>query len=265
MSAPETPLRARVLIAEDEPLARSRLRTLLEDVDWVTEVDEAADGPAAVRAIDDLRPDLVFLDVRMPGATGLEVLDRISHDPHVVFTTAYDRYAVTAFELQALDYLLKPFGAERFGSAMERARSALLRERSERAAGSGAADESGAGGAERSRAALGAEPLRRLFVRERGRITPLAVDRIERLEARGDYVLIHAEGARHLVHVRLRDLLARLDADRFVRVHRSHVVNLDHVEAFVPWDGSRLQVHLSSGERVMASRNRSRELRDRSI
>jgi two-component system LytT family response regulator len=268
----------RVLVAEDEPLARARLRELLARVTWVDEVLEASDGPAAVRMLDDHCPDLVLLDVRMPGASGIEVLELAEHEPEVIFTTAFDRYAVTAFELQAIDYLLKPFGPVRFAAAMERAREALRRRaRPSDGAGSAGDEEEAPPGdsnhaaslapaaGRRARAAMSAVSLTRLFVRDRGRITPVAVDRIERLEARGDYVCLHADGARHLVHTRLRDLLGRLDPDVFVRVHRSHAVNLDHVVTMIPWDGSRLQLVLRSGERLLASRARSRELRGRAI
>ena len=116
---------ASALIADDEPLARRKLRDLMAGVDWLQCLGEAADGEAALHAIDTLRPDLLFLDVEMPGLSGLQVIERARHKPIVVFTTAFDRYAVPAFELHALDYLLKPFGRERFLQALERAREAL--------------------------------------------------------------------------------------------------------------------------------------------
>lgn len=115
----------RVLIVDDEPLARQQLRDLLEAIPWATCAGEAADGAAAVEAVDTLRPDLVLLDIRMPGPSGIEVLDRAETEPAVIFTTAFDDYAVAAFELGAVDYLLKPFGGERFQAAMERARRTL--------------------------------------------------------------------------------------------------------------------------------------------
>src|SRR6266853_800579 len=115
----------RALIVEDEPLARQTIKDFLQSEDWLTVVGEAADGDNAVILIDDLRPDLVFLDVRMPGLTGLQVLENIKHDPAVVFTTAYDDHAVTAFELDALDYILKPFGRERFRQMLARVKLRL--------------------------------------------------------------------------------------------------------------------------------------------
>ena len=237
------------LIVDDEPLARVRLRDLISDVPWLECVGEADSGEAAVRAVDALRPELVFLDVELPEFSGLEVLERACHRPAVVFTTAFDRYAVTAFELMALDYLLKPFGRTRFEAAVERARQAL--DVGERAPA-----------LERARQALAATgPAARLFVRDRGRIVPLALRDVVRLEAQDDYVLIHAAGRRHLVHVSLSDLERRLDPARFLRVHRSHLVNADYVAELIPLGDGRLEVRLRDGTRLPASRARSKDLR----
>jgi two-component system LytT family response regulator len=233
------------LIVDDEPLARRRLRALVGDLDWMECIGEVADGPAALRALDDLRPDVAFLDIHLPGLSGLEVLARLRRSPAIIFTTAHDRYAATAFELAALDYLLKPFGVQRFQRAMERARPILER-----------------------RAVVDAPPIagdkdvaRRLFVREGGRIVPLATRAIERLEACDDFVQVHSAGRCYRVNATLHDLEARLDAACFVRVHRSHIVNLDHVVGWEPYDGSRFLVRLRDGTRLTASRQRSRVLR----
>src|SRR6266478_679107 len=150
----------RALIVEDEPLARQTIKDFLQGEDWLEVVGEAADGDRAVALIDELRPDLVFLDVRMPGLTGLQVLENIKHDPEVVFTTAYDDHAVTAFELEALDYILKPFGRERFRQMLARVKLRLT-DSNEKAAPSVR---------ERAQRALqteAAEYLVRLFVRDR--------------------------------------------------------------------------------------------------
>jgi len=155
----------RALIAEDEPHARASLREYLKDAEWVDVVGEAADGQHAALLIDELRPDLLFLDVRMPELTGLEVVQRIRHLPEIVFTTAYDRFAMAAFELGALDYLLKPFGRERFAVMLERVRRRL-----------GLPGDD----AERARQALGPLPLGRLFARVGDRAVPIPVDMAER-------------------------------------------------------------------------------------
>lgn len=239
----------RALIVEDEPLARRKLERLLGATDDVRLVGVAVDGEQAVASIDRLRPDVVFLDIQLPGASGLDVLERIEHRPHVVFTTAFDRYAVTAFELRAIDYLLKPFGRERLAAALERAREALGR-------------NAGPDVFERASLALANDvSLTRLFVRVRGRIVPIATADIECFEAHGDYVRLHTDGRDHLIHVRLKELEARLDPERFVRVHRSHIVNLDHLLAMEPCRSSRFRLSLRSGLQIVASRARSRELR----
>jgi two-component system LytT family response regulator len=230
----------RVIIADDEPLARRTLREHLRDAEWIDRIDECGDGLSTIRAVDELRPDLLFLDIRMPGASGIAVAEQVVHRPYIVFTTAYDRYAVTAFEIGALDYLLKPFGRERVRAVLERAREAL---------------EHGLPAiAARASVLSAAKPLSHVFVKERGRMVAVPLERVERLEACDDYVALYADGRRHLLHARLQDLAARLEPSRFLRVHRSHVVNLGFVTAVEPRDGSRLTIVLSSGARVPASR-----------
>ncbi|HYK43073.1 MAG TPA: LytTR family DNA-binding domain-containing protein [Thermoanaerobaculia bacterium] len=230
-----------VVIADDEPPARRALRSHLAAIDWIGEVHEAGDGRAAIRAVDALRPDVLFLDIVMPGATGLEVVERITHRPYVVFTTAYERYAVTAFEIGALDFLLKPFGRERVLAAAERARSAIELGMPPVVA--------------RAREAFAVPgPISRVFVRERGKVVAVPLDGVERLEACDDYVALHAGGRQHLIHARLQDLESRLDPSRFVRIHRSHVINLDFLVEIQPREGSRLTAVMKSGARILASR-----------
>jgi two-component system LytT family response regulator len=237
------------LIVEDEPLARKKLRELIGGISWLQCVGEAASGPAAITAIDKLQPDLVFLDIQLPGGTGLEVLARIRHSPAIIFTTAHDQFAVTAFELGAIDYLLKPFGRERFARALERARPSLQ-------------EIEDLDTTQRAKESLARGPLRRLFVRDAGRIVPVRVAAIEWLQACDDYVIIHTAGKEYMVNLPLTDLESRLDPHVFVRVHRSHVVNLDHVASWTPYDGSRLQITLRTGAKILASRQRSRALRN---
>jgi len=242
-------VKVRCIVVDDEPLARLRLRDQILDVPWLECVGEAADGTAAIRVIDSLRPEIVFLDIELPGLSGLEVLGRVRHRPAVIFTTAFDRYAVAAFELSAVDYLLKPFGRARFEAAIDRVRQGL--------------DVADPGrGVERARQALSSsERLQRLFVRERGKIVPIALHVIERFEAQDDYVLVHVAGRRHLVHVTLSDLERRLDPECFLRVHRSHIVNVDHVAELVRGTDGRLEVRMRDGTGLLASRVRSRALR----
>jgi two-component system LytT family response regulator len=239
---------ARALIVEDEPQARRTLCAYLERAAWIEVVGEAADGAAAVRLIDDLRPDLVFLDVRLPELSGLEVVERIRHRPALVFTTAHDAFAVAAFELGAIDYLLKPFGPERFARMLER-----LRRHLDAAAAPDAV--------ERTLQALSAAPLKRLFARSGARIVPIPVELIRRIQASGDYAEVHCAAGRFLLQVSLADLLARLDPERFLLVHRSHIVNLDHVKQMRRYDERRLVITVDGGTEIVASRRASEELR----
>jgi two-component system, LytTR family, response regulator len=235
-------------VADDEPVARAGLRAMLAAFDWVEVVGEAADGEAAVRGIDALRPELAFLDVQMPGLLGTEVLRRLERPPFVIFTTAYSEHAVTAFELGAVDYLLKPFGPTRLAAAMERVRSAL-------------GEPAPVDAFERLSGALAGGPISRLFVRIGGTLVPLPVERVSWFEASGDYVTAHAGSAAHLLHLSLSRLEARLDPRRFVRVHRTHIVNLDQVRAFRRDARGNLEAELLDGARVPVSRARAQELR----
>jgi len=239
--------RVTAFVADDEPIARAGLRRLLADVSWIETVGEAASGPAALEAIDRLRPELVFLDVEMPGFSGIELLSRLRHRPWLVFTTAYAEHAVTAFELGALDYLLKPFGAERVQTALERLRAQL--------------GEPVPSAIERFGEFAAGAPLTRLFVRSGRSIVPLAADKIVRVEAVGDFVAVHTAEGSHLLHLALGRLEQRLDARRFVRIHRTHLVNLDQVTAFRRQEGGAMVAVMHDGTTLPVSRQRAQELR----
>jgi two-component system LytT family response regulator len=236
------------LIADDEPIARAGLRRLLSSVDWIDVVGEAENGPATRAAIDALRPELVFLDIKMPGLLGTDALRLATHRPHVVFTTAYLEHAVTAFELGALDYLLKPFGPERLGAALDRVRSAL-------------GEPASSSAFDRMHDVFGNAPMTRLFVRTGRAITPIAVADVSHFDADGDYVMAHTDRSRHLLHVAISRLERRLDAATFVRVHRAHIVNLNRVLAFKSASSGQLFAHFADGTRVPVSRGRAQELR----
>ena len=237
-----------MLIADDEPVARAGLRDMLARVEWISCIGEAANGPATVEAIDALRPELVFLDIQMPGFLGTEVLQRVQHQPAVVFTTAFAQHAVTAFELGALDYLLKPFGPERLSTTLERVRAAF-------------GEPHAASAFDRFREAMSAGPMSRLFVRSGGGIIPVAVEEVSWFEAQGDYVTAHVGQARHELHLSLNHLETRLEPQRFVRIHRTHIVNLDHVKAFHRHGKGQLAAVLTDGTRLVVSRNRAKDLR----
>jgi two-component system LytT family response regulator len=246
------------LVVDDEPLARRRLAALLAEVPWATPLGEAHDGTDAIAAAERLRPQVVFLDVQMPERSGIDVAKYLrgrEPAPAVIFTTAYDGYAITAFELGAVDYLLKPFGGRRFLEALERARAR-------------AEAQDGAAALDRALASLAAPASLsshdRIFVREGNAVLSLSLAAIERIEANDDYALVHTAQRRHLVSLRIQVLEERLPNPPFLRVHRSHIVNLDYVDRMVGLDDSRLEVHMKNGAVVPVSRARSQDIRRRS-
>jgi two-component system LytT family response regulator len=242
-------MKCSVLIADDEPLARRTLREHLRSLGWSGSVHEAHDGKTAIALANNQRPDLLFLDIVMPGATGLEVLRQLDYEPKVIFTTAYDQYAVTAFELGALDYLLKPFSRERLERVVHRAQAAL----------------NGPAAPLLSRASESLEPTRalsRIFVRDGNRIVPIPLANLERIQGADDYVTIHTPTKEYLVSLRLSDLEGRLPERNFLRIHRSHLINLEYITSIEPYDAARVEVVMKSGARIVASRNGSKYLRD---
>jgi len=248
VSAPLDTARVRTLIADDEPVARAGLRQMLSTFGWVDCVGEASNGPAVVAAIDSLEPELVFLDIQMPGFPGTEVLGRITHQPMVVFTTAYAQHAATAFELGAVDYLLKPFTIDRLQATMDRVRAAL-------------GEPAPTNALARLGEVLQKGPITRLFIRSGAAILPLPVSSVAWFEADGDYVIAQTERSRHWLHLALHRLEARLDPARFVRIHRTHVVNLDWVVAFRSHGRGGMTAEMRGGVHLAVSRARAQEVR----
>jgi two-component system LytT family response regulator len=255
----------RILVVDDEPLARERLHELLHETPGVTVVGDAEDGPEAVDAIRDTDPDLVFLDVQMPGMSGIDVIEEVGQAemPVTVFVTAYDQYAIKAFDLAAVDYLLKPFDDERFEEALRRAREhiesredaipdrllRLLRERDP-----SLLEEDG--GSE--------EPyLERIAVQGRGKARIVPVENVTHITADGSYAELHTDDDTYVIRERMKTLAARLDPDEFVRVHRSAIVRLDEIELVLRGGGGDYAVRLKDGTRVSVSRSRVDELQDR--
>lgn len=238
---------ARVLICEDEPLAVRALREYLKDVDWIEVVGDARNGSEAVRLIQKLEPDLVFLDVRMPGLTGLEVLEKITHHTAIIFTTAYDEYALSAFEFGALDYLVKPFGKERLMESLDRVRVRLV--------GEGLTGKRRQGG-------TGAYFASRLFARHRGGIVPISVDQIVRVDATSGGVSLVTDGATFSSDASLGEIQERLNPKEFLRIHRGHLVNLAHVAKIEKYDERRFLLRMDDGSRLVASRRGSQTLRE---
>jgi len=242
----------RTLIVDDEAPARERLKRLLADVEGVELVGEAADGLQAVGMIEGLGPDLVLLDIQMPGMDGFEVIEALEDPPPIIFVTAYDEYAIRAFEVNALDYLLKPYSRARLEQAVRRAEAAL--------------DEGEAFAARlepllESLAALG-HYLTRLAVWDRDRIRVLDIDRVDWIGTEGEEVVAHVGEDAYPVRRNLAELAARLDPATFFRAHRSAIVNLDRVQEVIPWFKGSHKLQLTTGAEVDLSRRRARALRE---
>jgi two-component system LytT family response regulator len=241
-------MKIRCLIVDDEPLSRDRITTLLEHVPESEVVGECETGAAAIRAIQELSPDLLFLDVQMPEVDGFGVLAAIPPEsaPAVIFVTAYDQYAIRAFEVHAQDYLLKPFDPDRFFTAF---RHAAERIRTDRANGSTGKLTALLEDIERAR------PRRtRLPIRAGGRVTFLPIDEIDWLEAADNYVRIHANGDVHVIRQTLQRMEQSLPPASFVRIHRSAIVNADRIREIQPWFGGEYVVQLQNGATVHTSR-----------
>jgi two-component system, LytTR family, response regulator len=224
----------RTVIVDDEPLARQGIRLRLEKQKDIEIAGEAADGPAAVQLIREAKPDLLFLDVQMPGMSGFDVLAEIAdvHVPVVVFVTAHDQYAIRAFEINAVDYLLKPFTQERFDEALSRARRELV----------------------------SSEPLSRLVVKTRDVYVILRAEEIDWLQAAANYVEVHARGKAFLIRSTISNLEEQLDPRSFARIHRSAIVNIDRVAEIRSDAHGDYEVTLTSGQVLRMTRNYSGRL-----
>jgi two-component system, LytTR family, response regulator len=237
-----------VVIVDDEPPARAKLARFLASLTEFRVVAEADSVASAVQQITTHQPDVVYLDIQLGEHSGFEVIEAIRGvvSPYIVFSTAYSEYAVQAFDIQALDYLLKPFDRERFLRSVERVKAALV-------------DPDHGDLEERMRRVLAAmpgrpSPVKQILIRDRKRAYFLATDSIERISAAGNYVEIHAAGKTHLVREPLANLIAQLDATEFIRVHRSHVVRLSFIAELQPLFHGDYELVLRNGERLALSR-----------
>jgi two-component system LytT family response regulator len=235
----------RCLIVDDEALARERVRTLLGAASGVTVLGECTGGREAVHAILEHQPDLVFLDVQMPDLDGFQVLEAIGDDqlPAIVFVTAYDEYALRAFDVHAVDYLLKPIEPERFAKTLARVRETLGDKSDQRIA-----------------ALLNTLPLDRLVIRTRGKVSFLKPSEIDWVEADGKHVNLHAGRETHVVRQQLKRLEPRLAPHGFVRVHRSAIVNVDRIKELEPWFHGEYVVILKDGTKLTSSAAHSEAL-----
>jgi two-component system, LytTR family, response regulator len=254
----------RAMIVEDAPLARKGIRLYLEDEPDIELVDEAADGPEGVAKILACRPDLLFLDVQMPGFDGFEVLERTrdSNRKAVIFITAHEEYALRAFDRDAVGYLLKPIERSRFRAVIARAR-ALLRGMTQEAAGAGGEQVQAQEGNFQPDLALqfrGSTPLSRIVVKRGDRFVLLPIKDIDWIEASGEYVTLHTRNGASLLRVSLSELEARLDNRSFARIHRGTIVNLDAIKEIHPRSHGDCTVYLNDGRELRLSRNYRNEL-----
>ncbi|MGH7718603.1 MAG: LytR/AlgR family response regulator transcription factor, partial [Gemmatimonadaceae bacterium] len=246
----------RALIVDDEPLAREKIRTLLEHEEGVEIVGECADGAEALKAIEERAPNLVFLDVQMPRVDGFTLLQSLRGDDAiaVIFVTAYDEYALRAFEVHALDYLLKPFDAARFRQALARARERLQHDHVR------TLDK-------QVRALLddltsGRRRTDRLVVRSGGRVFFLRPEDIDWVDATGNYVRLHVGHETYQLRETMKVLERKLDSERFLRIHRSLIINVERIRELEPWFHGAFVVVLQDGTRLISSRSANEKLRN---
>ena len=246
----------RVLIVDDEPLARKRIKRMLASDAEVEVVGDCATGHEAVQMIRDREPDLVFLDIQMPEMDGFSVLESVASErlPLVIFVTAYDQYALRAFDFYALDYLLKPFDRRRFEKAMQRARERILKDKG---------DELN----QRTIALLEEIKARahhpgRLVIKAGGRVFFIKTEEIDWIEAEGKYVRLHVGRESHLLREAIGSLEAQLDPEKFLRIHRSTIVNIDRIRELQPWFHNEYRVILRDGTELMLSRSCRKKIGD---
>lgn len=260
-------IKLRTLIVDDEPLALRLIRKHLEKIPEIEIIAEGKNGREAVDAILEFAPDLMFLDIQMPGMNGFDVVQKLQADvvPLIVFTTAYEQYALDAFDVHAVDYILKPLDVELLNRAVERAieRFSQGGEQSQKNNIIGAIDDINHRDSNLSQASQQAGSAhsgnhdieRKIVIKDRDEITLLKQSDIEWVDAAGDYVCLHADGVTHIKRSTLKDLLSELDENIFKRVHRSTIVNLNHIEKVIPHSKGEFFLQLSEFERIKVSRN----------
>lgn len=239
----------RALIVDDEPLARDRVKRFLAGEQDIEVIGECTDGLEAVSAIENLKPDLIFLDIQIPEIDGFAVLEKVGVEnlPSVIFVTSYDQYALRAFDVHAVDYLLKPYNRERFQRSLERVRAQLLNGHTD------VLDE-------RLRSLLESlkpeqKYLERLMIKSSGRVIFLRTGEIEWIEAEGNYLRLHAGREAYMLRETMNNLAARLDPDKFTRIHRSTLVNIERIKELQPMFGGDYVVILHNGTQLTLSRS----------
>lgn len=243
------------IIIEDEKPARDLLRAYLEEFEQMEILGEYDNGFEGLKAVNEMKPDVIFLDVQMPKLTGFEMLEVLEHHPEVVFTTAYDQYAIQAFEQNAVDYLLKPFSRERFREAIEKLETRFKKID---------ASEGARGNIEKIKIHLaeGEEKLHRVVIKKSGKIHVISTDNISFLEAQDDYVMIYTNDGKYLKQQTMKYFEKHLDSEQFVRVHRSYIVNVSNIERIEPYEKSNYVLILKDGNKVPVSRTGMQVLKE---
>jgi len=245
----------KTIIVEDEKPARDLIRTYLEGFPKLELIGEYDNGFDGLKAINELKPDAIFLDVQMPKLTGFELLEVLEHLPEVIFTTAYDQYAIHAFEQNAVDYLLKPFSKERFGEAIGKLESRIE---------SHVESKSTETGIDRIRQHLADrdEKLHRVVIKKSGKIHVISTGDINFLEAQDDYVMIYTDEGKYLKQQTMKYFENHLDPQQFVRVHRSYIANITCIERIEPYEKTNFILILKDGNKVPVSRNGMQVLKE---
>ena len=248
-------MKIKTIIADDEPLAREKIRNLLEEDPDIELIGECADGIETVTAIRNQQPDLVFLDVQMPELDGFGVLKALRHSnmPTLIFVTAYDQYALRAFEVHALDYLLKPFDRERFQKALQRAKEHIRKEKS------GEVNEKLLTLLQDLKSEKSnhheRKYLERLVIKAGGRVTFLKTEEIDWIEAAGNYIRLYIGKDSHLLRDTMNNIQTKLDPEKFLRIHRSTILKIDRIKELQPWYHGEYVVTLENGKQLTSSRS----------
>ena len=245
----------KIIIVEDERPARDLLRSYLEEFPELEIMGEYDNGFDGLKAINELKPDAIFLDVQMPKLTGFELLEVLEHQPEVIFTTAYDQFAIRAFERNAVDYLLKPFSKERFREAISKLKSRLELKQD------GVKEESGIEKI-RQHFAESDEKLHRVVIKKSGKIHVISTSDINFLEAQDDYVMVYTDEGKYLKQQTMKYFEQHLDPQQFVRVHRSYIANITCIERIEPYEKSNFILILKDGNKVPVSRSGMQVLKE---
>jgi two-component system, LytTR family, response regulator len=240
----------RTVIVEDEKLARNLLKSFLQDRDTIELVGECENGFEGVKTINELKPDLVFLDIQMPKINGFELLELLDHKPHIIFATAYDQYALKAFEYHAADYLLKPYSKDRLYEAIDKVAERIR------------AEVSGSDVAEKISDYPRDEYLNRIVVKDRHKIHIIPTDQIRYIESMDDYVLIYTREGRYIKQKTMKFLEKALDPAYFVRIHRSCIVNVEEINEIQQYEKESYIVILHDKTKLKVSKNGYKNLKD---